>query len=372
MGRVPGMNVKRVTMSVGQTPKQTRQRVVLETLRHEIVTGRYPPAARLPVQTELTARFGVGSSTVAQALAVLGREGFVTSRRGAGCAVCEKPPHLHNIVVAVSERHAPNRHWSNYYVAVTRVASDLRAETGRPIRLMEELEDRTGESHRMLHQLVQTQCVAGIVFVNPPLRLAGTAILDAPGIPRVVASTKDSKAFNTRVALNGRFIEKALDYLLAQGRRNIALLTSTAGWDHEHGAHIRNVVALSGVCSPPHWQIPISIQTPQTAQSVVRLLMHGRERPDALIVTDDNLVDEAVAGLVVEGVRVPDELEVVAHCNFPWPPTKALAIRRLGPDIGRMMRESIATIDCLRRGQAAPAVIECEAVWEAECHLGGG
>lgn len=349
----------------------TRQQRVLETLRREIVGGKYPPGGQLPVQTELTARFGVGSSTVAQALGVLGREGFVTSRRGAGCAVCEKPPHLHNIVVAVSERHAPNRHWSNYYVAVTRVASDLRAE-GRPILLMEELENRFSDSHIELNRLVATQRVAGIFFVHPPILLAGSPILDAPDIPRVEVSATPSPAVNTRVALNGRFIEKALDHLLARGRRNIALLTSTAAWDHEHGAHIRRVLALSGVCSPPHWQIPISIHEPQTAQSVVRLLMHGRERPDALIVTDDNLVDDAVAGLVAEGVRVPEDLEVVAHCNFPWPPTKSLAIRRLGTDIGRMMRESIAAIDRLRRGQAVPAVIECEAVWEAECLLGGG
>jgi DNA-binding LacI/PurR family transcriptional regulator len=355
-----------------QSGKTTRQKHVLDTLRGEIVAGVYPPGGRLPVQTELTARFKVGSSTVAQALAVLGREGFVTSRRGAGCAVCENPPHLHNIVVAVPQRHAPDRHWSNYYVTMTRVASDLRAELGRPIRLVEELEDRAGESHLELNGLVRAHRVAGIVFVNPPNLLEGSAILEEPGIPRVEVAATPSRGVNARVALNGRFIEKALDYLLGRGRRNIALLTSTSGWDHDHGIHIRNVLASSNAHCPPHWQIPVHIETPQTAQSVVRLLMHGHERPDALIVTDDNLVDDAVAGLVVEGVRVPDDLEVVAHCNFPWPPTKALPIRRLGPDIGEMMRESIAAIDRLRRGQAIPAVIECEAVWETERHEDGG
>lgn len=344
----------------------TRQKHVLETLRREIVTGKYPPGGQLPVQTELTARFGVGSSTVAQALGVLGREGFVNSRRGAGCMVCNKPPHLNNIVVAVPNRHLPGCHWSNYYATVTRVVSELRNETGRPILLFEELEDRTSRSFLELEELVRADRVAGIVFVNPPTPLVGSLIMDKPAIPRVAVSSYDEKPVNARVEVNGFFIEKAVDCLLSQGRRNIALLTSTAGWGQAYGSHIRKVLETRNVNCPPHWQIPFNIDTPVTVRNVVRLLMQGTDRPNGLIITDDNLVDDAVTGLVAAGVKVPGELEVVAHCNFPCPSLKTLPFHRLGPDIGGMLRACIAVIDQIRQGAPTPTILESPAVWESE------
>ncbi len=344
----------------------TRQQRVLETLRREIVGGKYPPGGQLPVQTKLTARFGVGSSTIAQALAVLGREGFVNSRRGAGCTVCLKPPHLNNIVVAVPNRHLVGSHWSNYYASVTRVVSELRNETARPILLFEELEERLSRSYLELEELVRADRVAGIVFINPTKPLAGSLILEKPGIPRVAVSSYDDKRVGTRVEINGSFIEKAVDCLVGCGRRDIAVLTSTAGWEEEHGRRIRTVLASRKVNCPPRWRIPFNIETPMTVQNVVRLLMHGKDRPNGLIITDDNLVEDAVAGLVAEGVEVPVDLEVVAHCNFPWPPLKTYPFRRLGPDVRGMLLACIDAIDKARRGEPAPVVIESPAIWESD------
>lgn len=346
----------------------TRKKLVLETLRQEIVSGKYPPGAQLPVQTELTAHFGVGSSTVANALAVLGREGFVNSRRGAGCTVCTKPPHLNTIVVAVPGRYLAGSHWSNYYVVVNRVVSELRIETERPILVFEELEDRTSQGFLELEELVRADRVAGIIFINPPAPLVGSIIMDKPGIPRVAVSSADEKSIDTSVAINGRFIENAVACLLALGRRNIALLTSTAGWEQDYGRHIREVLASNNVNCPPHWQIPFNINTPLTVQSVVRLLFHGQEKPDGLIITNDNLVDDAVAGLVAEGVKIPTDLEVVAHCNFPWPPLKTFPFRRLGPDIREMLCGCLDVIDNMRQSLPAPSHLEFPAVWESESY----
>ena len=48
-------------------------------------------------------------------------------------------------------------------------------------------------------------------------------------------------------------------------------------------------------------------------------MLHGpaHDRPDALVITDDNLVPAATAGVLAAGRRVPADLEVVAHANFP-------------------------------------------------------
>jgi GntR family phosphonate transport system transcriptional regulator len=65
---------------------------IAETLRAEIAAGHYAPGARLPTEAGLAARFGVNRHTVRRALAALGAEGLVHSRRGAGAFVAAPPP----------------------------------------------------------------------------------------------------------------------------------------------------------------------------------------------------------------------------------------------------------------------------------------
>jgi DNA-binding LacI/PurR family transcriptional regulator len=82
-------------------------------------------------------------------------------------------------------------------------------------------------------------------------------------------------------------------------------------------------------------------------QATAHLLMHSNqtERPDALLITDDNLIEPVTAGLVAAGVRVPDDLEIVAHCNFPWPAPTHLPITRVGYNVRRLLADCIASID---------------------------
>ncbi len=60
-------------------------------LRAEIAEGLYPPAARLPSEAALAARFGVNRHTVRQGLAALAADGLVLARRGAGVFVAAAP-----------------------------------------------------------------------------------------------------------------------------------------------------------------------------------------------------------------------------------------------------------------------------------------
>ena len=98
----------------------------------------------------------------------------------------------------------------------------------------------------------------------------------------------------------------------------------------------------------------------------MRLMMRAgqTDRPDGLVITNDNLVDDAIAGLVAEGINVPDDLEVVAHCNFPWPPVKIMPIQRLGLDVRAVLRLGIDLIDRRRAGKKIPKVVTVPAVWE--------
>ncbi|MGW7070432.1 FadR/GntR family transcriptional regulator [Streptomyces sp. NPDC054855] len=63
------------------TPVRAYQRVA-EQIEERILSGDLPPGARLPAERELVNRFGVGRSTVREALRVLQSAGLIRSRPG--------------------------------------------------------------------------------------------------------------------------------------------------------------------------------------------------------------------------------------------------------------------------------------------------
>lgn len=60
-------------------------------LRHRIAQGELAPGARLPTVAEMAAEHGIARVTVRQAYAVLVQESLITSRRGQGTRVSERP-----------------------------------------------------------------------------------------------------------------------------------------------------------------------------------------------------------------------------------------------------------------------------------------
>ena len=168
-----------------------------------------------------------------------------------------------------------------------------------------------------------------------------------------------------------RFFDRALDYLASRNRRRIAILRAPGSIGVEE-AQMKLLLATHNMVCPSCWNILFSLDVSEAAQNIMRLMMRPGQvdRPDGLVITDDNLVDDTIAGLVAEGIKVPDELEVVAHCNFPWPPLKTLPIKRLGLDVTSLLRRGIALIDHKRAGHRIPSVVHIDAVWEADadCH----
>ncbi|MYQ42111.1 GntR family transcriptional regulator [Streptomyces sp. LamerLS-316] len=69
--------------------KQPKYRQVADALRREIDNGTYPPGARLPSESELSARFDASRNTVRSGLGLLVTQGLVTSSQGLGYEVAK-------------------------------------------------------------------------------------------------------------------------------------------------------------------------------------------------------------------------------------------------------------------------------------------
>ena len=195
---------------------------------------------------------------------------------------------------------------------------------------------------------------AGIILTTPPFDLAGTPLLETPDLPRV---TFHPRPFTGIPAINLQgFLDKALDHLLKRGRRRIAVIILA----YENPDRYLQALRERGCQTPPHWIHGIGLQT-HWAENCVRLLLAGKDRPDGLIIADDNLVPDATRGIAASGVSVPDELEVVAHTNFPHPTDAAVPATRIGYSITRLLQLCIDLLDRQRAGEETPSVTEFHA-----------
>jgi GntR family transcriptional regulator len=70
---------------------EPRYRQLASQLRAAIEAGAYPPASRLPSESELAETYGVARGTVRQAFAALAAEGLISTRKGSRRQVLARP-----------------------------------------------------------------------------------------------------------------------------------------------------------------------------------------------------------------------------------------------------------------------------------------
>jgi len=224
-----------------------------------------------------------------------------------------------------------------------------------------------GEDYYRLVQDVQTHRVAGLIFASPPQGLMETPLLREARMPRVaITGAVFPQVPSVRLDLEA-FCDKAVASLASQGCCRIALILRTSLPAHDHEMWMEKIRA-HGLKTQPHWLQTVHLSAPEAAKNVVHLLMNPdqRERPDGLIVSDDNLIEHCMAGLIAAGVRVPGEVRIVAHCNFPNPVPSILPSQRLGFDTRSVLGACLDSIDLQRCGETAPPQVSVEPVFEAE------
>jgi DNA-binding LacI/PurR family transcriptional regulator len=343
-----------------------------------MVSGQLKPGERIPTHETLERRLHVQSPTVRAAMDVLRAEGFIESRHRRGTFVSERPPYLYQYgLVFWSDPKAPyaEQYWSRYFQALTLAATEFERTSGKRVLLFHGVDWHTDSPDRQrLIEHMETQRLAGVVFANVPMFLEHSPILELPGIPRVAFQAGAGHPNVRTVNFDGQqWFDRALDDCLARGHRRVALI-EYGGGAKGIAERFRAGVARRGMTTLPRWRQIVSMSNPDGARLAVELLMADRERPDALLINDDNFVEPAVAGLVAAGVRVPacgescrtEDVAVVGHANFPMPPSKALPVHLLGYDQRVMFRAAVDLIDRCRSGEKVSRSITLPPLWEEE------
>ena len=329
---------------------------IVRHLRRLIVTGKLVPGDQLPTYIELQAQFSAEAETVRDAIGELQQANFIETKPRRGTFVVPHPPHLSEFAMVFPM--ADYEEHSRFFAALRHEVLKRQAP-GRRVTAFSGVESHVDvEDYQRLLGLVQTDRLAGLIFASNPheLQRIKSPLVRKPGVLRVaIMMPFPGNPFPTVYPDIDSFLPRAFDDLASRGRKRVAVLMLGV----HPTASIETVQALAaerGLIFRPHWLQAASADTPNWTRQTALALLHQAqtERPDAVIITDDNLVEAFTEGIRDTGLSASD-LDVVAQANFPYPTLSHVPAKRLGYDISRLMAVCLERIEQQRRGESVPA-----------------
>jgi len=353
-------------LGLDKIPFSNRQDFVADALRSDIVSGVFKPGSRMPTHLQLVERFGVSALTVQHAMNQLIRDGFLHAKPRKGTFVVPAPPHLcHYAVTFHTQPSEPS--WPHFWLALSREAMAMHQESSRELSIFYGIHGwAQGRDFPKLIDLVRRHQVAGLIFTSDPHTLVDTPLLTEPGIPRVALTPAPRHDGISTVGLGFESLVSKVAAALPPRPRRVAMLT-TPTFPHEaFRSRLCEVAPQAEI--RPDWTMAVRLEEAAWARNAAFQMMQAerRRRPDAVIITDDNLVPHATAGIAASNARVPEDMTVITVCSFPWPTHSAVPARRVGYDVREILRTCIDIIDAQRAGRAVPQSLEVEAISEEE------
>ena len=342
---------------------------VAQHLRARIVAGEFPPGARLPPRSTLEQLFGTTKVTVQRAFNDLSDDGFIAVKGKQGTFVAEAPPHLTRYGVLFPKYPESTSYISRFWSALAAESDEITKSGPRTMVSFYGMQEGISQWGRnRLHHEIRTHQLAGIIYVyNPGESDAEThKLLERFAVPRIAITHSSVPIAMPAISIDyASFFDGALDEIAARGKERVAIMFPNTV-DTQFGDHVRNALSKRGLSTKPYWWLPMNLGIPASARPFTHLLMNPDQnlRPDALIVADDNLLDEVVLGLDDAGVRLPDDLLVVGHTNFPTAPAPYHgSMKLLGFDVPRILEQCLNLLERQRRGEPVPAITKTPAVF---------
>jgi len=319
-------------------------------LRERVIGGDWRPGRRLPTRLELEKELGASTATIQKAVDQLVAHGFLETRGRAGTFVSPRLPHVYRVALALPPRPGPDHPASRFWRTLREAAELLGSTSGLEVCPYYDVSiDPPSDSFERLAADIENDRIGGLLGLSIDWENApGTVLLDHPRLARVAIRGAPVPGV-CRIGLEP-YAERVVAAAAEDGRGRLAVIHHASqarppGEDRRPRAW-REAAERHGLQMREAWAVPIHPATPQTAEVAVRLMMDlpAGERPDALVIQDDHLVESATAGLHRSGVHVPGDIAVFAHCNFPDRPPSSVPVRWVGYDMVELVRVGIDTL----------------------------
>jgi DNA-binding LacI/PurR family transcriptional regulator len=339
-------------MKTAKTDTVTPGIRLLADLRKQIFDGRLKPGSRMPVRTVFEERYDTTPVTVQKVFSKLAREGLIVTHGSRGTFVSEAPPHLTRFALVFPYRDLPHRPWPQFWRSLRDETTAVAASNGYELVFSYGNETHQDvEAYQQLVDDVQNRRFAGLIFASTPFYLYGSPVLEAPNMPRVAIMPEPMSPNVQAVDMDPSLLDRMVEYLIQNGRRRIAAISVPL-----MRPHVQAMLKQRHLDMPSYWLQTAMPGDDAGTRAVVQLLMalEPKRRPNGLLVVDDNLMTAVADGLVDAGVRVPEQVLVVGHANFPHPTPSAVPACRIGYDVGDVLRACLDSLEAQRNGMAGP------------------
>ncbi len=330
------------------SPKELR---TAEAIRRNIVSGKWPLGRKIPPYSELEKIFPVSRVTLRRAVSRLQREGFLKGFEREGVYVSEKPPHLNRIALLLASPPEHNR----FAAILAKDSAEAARREGFELLVLSHLNRpfyKTDEAEELMGDLALNRC-AGILAFFDPEGCPVPRIFDAK-IPKIFLSGY-SKRDGFTIALDNKTLAfRAMKWLKDNGSRRVAVLAY--GSDNPLLEHAKTLFARFGLETRPEWNLGFFEEG--LADSLARLLfsLPQNRRPDGLFIADDNFTEHVARGIIAAGIRVPEDLKIISHCNWSMPPERFVPMELIGFDSRQIISEGIRMIKDFHDGRKIASI----------------
>ncbi len=331
-----------------QTKRQSRHAIV-EELRREIIGGCYQPGAQFPTRAELETRYGASSVTIQRAIDCLKREDFLEVNGRQGTFVAEHLPHVFQFAMVFTQPPVASLN-SRFYTQLVGAASQYCGTEDDPRRITIYYNvdhDHENREYKDILKAAQAHRFAGLIAPEIPTttKLFFSDLGACADLPKVAFANHEDLGHGWGgVGFRG-FADRALDWLRDIGCKRVAVIGPSS---------LRNLpeqLARRGIETRPYWLHQLALDSAVTAVELAHLVFHEQqdERPDGLFIMDDNLTDHVLRGVLAAGVRVPEDIRIVSHCNFPSDPSP-VPVQRIGYPADEAIAAALRQLESQRVG----------------------
>lgn len=311
-----------------------------QALRVHIVTQGIPPDSRLPTRQELTRQLGGSSATLQRAINELIEEGFLVTRGRAGTFVSKRLPHQCRVGLLFPPMPPGTSELSRFWETLKQQTELLDPDGPIQMQVYHDVEPREDNAgyQRLLEDL-NAHRLGGVMTMCMPSHALDDALAQAEADVARVALMGPGNHGIPHVTLEP-YHERVVQEAVRRGRRSMALIypvTDRRRGQAETIAQWRAAGDAAGIETRSYWMFPVHPGAPVSARHAAELLLRSSPRPDVIAILDDHLVEEATRGVHSAGVRVPDDVLVFAHSNFPDRPASCVPVQRIGYDISELL-----------------------------------
>lgn len=292
-----------------------KYREICETLKDEILGGRYASGRKFPSESQLMRRFGGSRITVIHALQELGRMGLIVRRKGQGSFLTKRAENFGRsvgVIIPISR--------GEIFPPICREITRLAQLDGYSIRLADLLAldagDRIAETRRIAESFV-AQNVLGVILqlidgqANAMRsNMAVLEVFDAAGVP-VVLTDCDVVPFPKRSRYdvvgsdNVDAGYRITRHLIDSGAKRLVFLQPKYG-NVSFGNRSRGFLAAIAESQSAKGRV---VSGSADDASFVKGLMRS-VRADAAVCGNDRVAASLMATLAKLGVKVPHDMRV--------------------------------------------------------------